>query len=206
MGGLVQNSRAAKYFSKSISYIQDDLTWCVHRADILPAYLNIFRLADLSSCLIYAVLVASSGILLFVYSKTDPQIIHINKNIYYMVLLAALPASGGFAVNRGVLPHRTIFRICFCLILLASFVGLVIFSCFLSSTALHTYRLVQVADVDQLLEQEFDLSSSPASYTIIMDQKKVKKSVDIFLLKTLYAFHSTVFNTNGRFGSYLREH
>lgn len=77
--------------------------------------------------------------------------------------------------------------------------GLVTFSCFLSVTALHTYRLVQVADVDQLLEQGFDLSSSPASYTIILGQKKVRKTIDIYLLKTLNGSHLIVFIANGQF-------
>lgn len=113
MGGFVQNSRAASFFSRSISYVQDDLTWCVRRADILPAYLNIFRLADFSVLLSYGALIASAGILLFVYSKTDPYIIHSNKNIYYMLLLTAVPASGGFTVSRRILPHRPLFRIFF---------------------------------------------------------------------------------------------
>lgn len=179
MGGLIQNSEAANNFPKSIPYIQDDLTWCVRRAEVLPAYLNIFRLTDSTALVSYITFVIWIGVLLFVYSKTDPQIIHSNKNIYYMVLLAALPASGGFIINRSLLPRRSLFPIFSCLVLLAGSVGLVTISSFLSTTSLHRYRLVQVGDVDQLLEQEFDLSSSPASYTIIMEQKKVKKTVDI---------------------------
>lgn len=176
IGGFAQNSRAAKYVSPSISYIQDDLTWCVHQADVLPPYLNIFRLTDSTVWFLYAGLIILTGILLFVYSKTDPQIIHHNKNIYYMILLVAAPASAGFAINRRVMPHKTLFRIFLILILLASYVGLVTWSSFLIVTTLHTYRLAQVADVDQLFEQKFHLGSSPASYTIIFDQEKVMQN------------------------------
>lgn len=180
VGGFARNSMVAKYFLTSISYIQDDLTWCVRRAETLPVFLNIFRLTDLYVWFSYFGLIFLTGILLFIYVKFDPHIMHLNKNIYYMILLIAAPASGGFAVNRRMLPHRSLFRLYMVIILLASYVGLVTWSSFLSVTMLHTYRLDQVADIDELIEQNFDLSSSPASYTIIYDQKKVMISFNFF--------------------------
>lgn len=173
VGAFAQNSMVAKYFRTSISYLQDDLTWCVRRAETLPIFLNIFRLTDIYVWFSYSGLIVLCGIFLFIYIKTDPHIVHLNKNIYYMILLVAAPASAGFAINRRIMPHRPLFRIFFVVIVLASYVGLVTWSSFLSVTMLHTFRLDQVADIDGLIEQNFDLSSSPATYTIIYDQKKV---------------------------------
>lgn len=167
-----------KYFPTTISYVQDDLTWCVRRADLLPPYLNIFRLTDLTVWCLYALLVILTGIMLFVLSKTDPQINHRNKNIYYMILLIAAPASAGFTINRRLMPGAVLYRIYIILIVLASYVGLVTWSSFLTLTTLRTYRLDQVTNIEGLLDQKFDLSSTRATYTIICEQKKVIESLE----------------------------
>lgn len=185
IGGFARNSLMTKSLRTSVTYFQDDLTWCVHRADALPEYLNIFRVSELRVWLLFSVVLWLGGIVLYALSRSDRSINHRHKNIYYMVVLTMFPISIASCVNTRFKPSRTVLRLFYGLCLFCGIVSMSMWSSFLLKTTLHTFRTDQISSVDQLLYKQFDFSTSPAFYQIIFEQEKViEASSDFSLLVT----------------------
>lgn len=186
IGGFAHDSLITKSFLTSVTYVQDDLTWCVHRADVLPEYLNIFRVSELRVWLLFFVVLCLGGIILYAFSRSDRSINHRHKNIYYMVVVTLFPMSIASSVNTRFKPSRTVLRLFYGLCLFCGILSMSMWSSFLLKTTLHTFRSAQISSVDQLLYKRFDFSTSPAFYQVIFDQEKVIEALSDFpLLVTL---------------------
>lgn len=148
IGGFSQNNRIARYFSTSITYVQDDLTWCVHRADALPEYLNIFRAYDAKVWLLLLTVIIVSSFMMILFSRSDRLFNGRNRNIHYMIWLILVPITLGMAVDARFKPKKTSFRFFFGILMVFGIIGVSTWSSFLLKTTLHTHRTAQVFGVD----------------------------------------------------------
>lgn len=162
-----------QHYALSIPYIQDDVTWCVSAAKALPVFLNIYRNCDYIIWCLFIISIIVDGYILYMLSRNDDESKHKNQNIYFMVLLVAIPAVVGIGMNSKFIPKKFTFRTFYGCLLFCGVVGM-IFWCSVSLTrALYIYREIQVDRVDQLIERNYELASSPATFSKIFMQQKV---------------------------------
>lgn len=90
-----------------------------------------------------------------------------------MIWLILVPITIGMTVSARFKPKKTSFRLFFGLCLLLGIIGVSTWNSFMLKNTLHTYHSAQVSRVDQLFRQQFKLSTSPASYSVIFEQEKV---------------------------------
>lgn len=173
IGGYVQGFDSTDYFSHSILFGQDDVTWCVPRAKPNAVYFNMFKVADETTLKIAMILFTTFCITFYVFWKFDEEPGYQGRDMAHIALLVVLPMFLAFSVSRKFQATHGKTRI---LYTLASFYGILlttIFCCFVLSLITITYREKQVSNVDELIQRGFQVKCTATTFAMILHQTKV---------------------------------
>lgn len=77
-GGFKADTKLNRSIQSTIPYAFDDVTWCVHTADLAPAWLNTFKTYSGGLWLAIGISIATSSFLLFLFIKLEQETRHQN--------------------------------------------------------------------------------------------------------------------------------
>lgn len=190
IGGYFQTSGALDFFSQSVTFSQDDVTWCVRSAAIIPIHFDPLAPSDPLCAAITIGLCLISGIFYFIYSQQDGRMAHRNKDIFYMLVLVVTSSFTGLGFSPHFRPHSTRFRLMYALMLTAGFVLALFWGCFLLSETTTTMHGKQVSNVDDLIQNNYTLKCSAMTLSTLLKQKQVNEAVDSGLTGTQFIARS----------------
>lgn len=177
MIGGFRNTRH-RLFATSISYMQDERTWCVSRARPIPVWLNMWRITTSTIWGLALVTIYLEGIILYLlmkYERGHPGFM--KKDYHYCVLMMATSALTG-------MPHITYHpkskR-------MSLFIGLMIITGILISTAWNCFLIkvltrpkyrAQIYTIAELIENDFHLVGSLSGKEFMLQQpNKVMETI-----------------------------
>lgn len=85
IGGLDENPITRKNLSSSIPYYQDDLTWCVGKAELASLWLNVFAIFSLATWISAIALIFLIAYILYIFSQFEGIQ---SKNMSWSILIA----------------------------------------------------------------------------------------------------------------------
>lgn len=93
IGGLGETELTRKKLSSSIPYYTDDLTWCIAKAGLAPTWLNVFKIFDVSTWIVIAVMLLLTTIVLHKFKKSDRN--HENLGWSFLITLSMTISNPG---------------------------------------------------------------------------------------------------------------
>lgn len=99
IGGLGETELTRKKLSSSIPYYTDDLTWCIAKAGLAPTWLNVFKIFDVSTWIVVAVMLLLTTIILHRFKKSDKN----NENLgwsFLITLSMTISTPGHYKPNK----------------------------------------------------------------------------------------------------------
>lgn len=153
LGGLPQYSSDPKCFNSSISYYQDDYTWCVQRAKFLPLVISVVRIATPTVWLLVVGLGYVNGLILYFFVQFDPKPQNRKLDLHYTTYLISLPAWIGF--SQRFMPKHCPLRIYY---IITVVYGMILFAfclTFLLEYGEKKIRSYQVHEIRELIDMNF---------------------------------------------------
>lgn len=189
-GGLFPNSKPFGHFISSRIYYQDDLIWCVQKANNFPIFLGVFLAATPT---VWVILIFGigyvSGLLLYMLIQFDLKYKHHNqRDWHYTTLLIALPAVIGLSPRYH--PTYGPLRIFYAFLLLMNiFVWQIIIFFGVRFTKWPAQRH-QISTIAEIIDGEFRLAGSTQVLALISYDERVNlpsNKVKVFqLIMNLY--------------------
>lgn len=189
IGGLDSDAKVNQILGESISYAQDDQTWCVRRAQLHDAWRNLFHLFTISSWFSLIAVMMLLAIALHVLLK-----MRIASDYSENFSLTWLLSFGAFLSNISDFKYRgvTVNFIYVILLMYAILFG-VLFSCTLISVLEHPRHHFQVNSVKSAYERGYRFTSgNVAKARIEVQGDEVWLSYSTFAHKLIYSAYSRV--------------
>lgn len=122
IGGFTRNTDTAKTWSFSISYHQDDLTWCIQRVPPISVWQNIWYIAKPYMWVLIISIGCINAVLLYLLMPYDKEYFKRTKrDLPYILLYISLPATIGLSTNYH--PRHQLIRVFHFFFLIFGFVG-----------------------------------------------------------------------------------
>lgn len=154
-GGLAKYTHDSEHFNSSIAYFDDDYTWCVQRAKILPLFISFMRIADPATWLLIVGSGYVNGIVLYFFVKFDTKTKHHKLDLHHITYLISLPSWIG--VSQRFHPKYWPLRLYYFSTLLF---GIVFFAVALSKYSTFSrmkIRKQQIQTVTEIIDMDFRL-------------------------------------------------
>lgn len=166
ISGLSENRLTKKYFLSSISYFEDDYTWCTMRAGPIPTWQNILCIFKDREVWPVAVVIFYSVVYLFYFLAKDEDRSYDCYTVMLIALLVMLNLS--FPYNFKSLRNRVLFIIASltCVMIIG------IFNAFLFKILLSTINKIQIDGVSKIVN-DFELVGDRAILNLITHQNEV---------------------------------
>lgn len=162
------------YFSTSISYYNDDLTWCISRAKPFPVWLNMWRVGSLICWILGFLIVYLNGTVVFFLLKYEKD--HqgfMKKDLHYTILQMALPTFTGTAQNMSYRPKSIILMIYIGIMLSTGILISIAWNCFLVKALSHPFQGTQINTISQIINDDFRFVGEQLAHTKIVQQPLV---------------------------------
>lgn len=166
MGGLTENRLTTKYFSSSISYYEDSLTWCVARARPIPRWQNVFCIMKDRELWAYAVVTFYASVYLFYFLGRFEDRIYDSYMVTLSALCLMLNTSAPYPMTRNT--ARAFLVVCS----LACTMNIIIFNAFLINIQISIIYEMQVDSVEELVA-DFELVGDRAALSLLTHQSEV---------------------------------
>lgn len=173
LGGYVNAFESTNYFSHSIMFGQDDVTWCVPRAKLSAVHFNIVKVVDQTTMEAAMILFTTFCITFYIFWKFDREPGYQSRDMADIALLVVLPMFLGFSVSEKFKATHYKTRILYTLATFYGFLLTTIFCCFILSLITITYREKQVSKVDELTQRGFRMKCTGTTFAMILHQTKV---------------------------------
>lgn len=152
---------------------QDDITWCVSRSKPIPVYFNLYKVFDKVIIILMVLLFISFCIAFYTFWDFDREKNYRYRNMSYIVLLIAMPIFIGFNANQNFRATRHKTRALYALISFYGFLHSIIYSSFILSLSATTFRAEQLSNVNELIQNGFQMRCTPTVFGMILEQTKV---------------------------------
>lgn len=159
--------------------MQDDLTWCVQKAALMPWILNL-PTAMSATCWVLLLLgyVYVSGFLLYIVIQFDTKYKHRNRrDWHYTTWLIAMPSMIGLGQRFHPLSWRL--RFFYAWMLLAMVIMMQIIMAFLYEYLQVRFPMHQIATVDEINSNGLVLMGSTRVWSLISLDDKVSEAVSL---------------------------
>lgn len=175
IGGIPQYFYDSKRIKSSIAYYQDDYTWCVQRARLLPLFLNIPNAAPGVAWASLFIVCFANGLILFIFMQFDRKDAQCHtRDVFYATLLISMPAIIG--ISQRFHPKYWPLRIYYCSML---FEGIFIFAVGLSFALECLKKSIwahQVYTIAEIIENNYRLAGTRTIAEIIQQQVLVSST------------------------------
>lgn len=166
MGGLTGNRLTTKYFSPSISYYEDSLTWCVARARPIPQWQNVICLMkDREIWGIITLIFYVTVYTFYILTKYEDRVF----NSYTIML------SGLYLMLNAPTPYpvKTLAaRLLFIIVCVTCEMIIIMIDAFMFNIQISVIYRIQADNLKTLLN-DFELVGDRAAFSLIMQQEEV---------------------------------
>lgn len=177
VGGLDEDPNTRRMLSASIPYYQDDLTWCVQKAGLIPKWLNIFALFTLEIWIIIIALVFLTAYIFKRFALWD----NYPANLFW-ANLGTLSLT--MALSFSYTPQRSSFRIFFISFLAYGMILATSYQSFLISVLTRPRYQHQVQSIEHAIRNEYKLAGGVAALSHYTKNDEVKP-IDLFIVNIL---------------------
>lgn len=159
-------------FMSSQPYYQDDYTWCVRRAKLLPLDLNVLQVCSLFAWIMVICHGLVQGVILNIFLQFDRKYVKRNhRDIIYAVLLISFPSVIG--VSQRFQPKNIFLRIYYGLNLLCGVIMIAYIITYGYAILKKSIYAHQVNTIAEIVENEFRLTGMEAVLQRIRGQNAV---------------------------------
>lgn len=152
IGGIQPDHFHLKTFIKTASYIQDDLTWCVQRANAVPRWMNVFFIPK--DFLIYIIgAIAFIFVILGAYLLTTFE-----DRAYDFILISFMSIQVVLGLATVLDPKKWMFRLLFTKFMFIAFWIVQIFNAYWMTYVSRVLYEKQIDTIDELIHENFHLA------------------------------------------------
>lgn len=159
-------------FTSSRPYYQDDYTWCVRRAKLLPLDLNVLQMCSFFVWFMVVLHGLVQGVILNIFLQFDRKYVKRNhRDIIYAVLLVSFPSVIG--VSQRFQPKNIFLRIYYGLNLLCGVIIIAYIITYGYAILKKSIYAHQVNTIAEIVENEFRFVGMEAILQKIREQNVV---------------------------------
>lgn len=166
--------------------MHDDFTWCVQKAELRSAFIDLYANGKWYTWALTAVLGVSLGASFYLVSACDRKLQARNENIFYFWLMVAIPTI--FGINQRFHPKHTMIRIAYMTSLMGYFFAMSIW-------AQNLYQYLSVPHLDhqvntyqEMNDLSFHIATTNESFLNFLIDDNVSDSIFIFYLFSFCTF------------------
>lgn len=181
IGGYPIFSKCSEMIVPSISYDQDDFTWCIKAAGHYPIFMNLILIQPLAFWIIEVLNILVIGTIIYIYIPLDVEDkFRNNRDWHYSVFLIVLPANIG--IPRRYSPRLNRMRCYYAFVPLFS----VVFYSVFTNLLFHSMKIprpkYQIKSTNEILDNDFRLMGSRDVFNIIKQNTMARISFIVFFV------------------------